>query len=80
VTFNIANTGATMHRFAIGAEPLTMDGAEPAASAAMAKGGMLDSGDTETVSADLKPGKYVLYCLMGGHYVAGQQTAFTVTG
>ena len=80
VTFNVTNTGATMHQFAIGADPLTMDGAEPAAAAAIAKGEMLHTGDTETVSADLKPGKYVLYCLMGGHYAAGQHIPFTVTG
>ena len=72
------NTGATMHQFAIGADPLTLDGAEPAASAAIAKGGMLITGDSETVIADLKPGKYVLYCLLGGHYVAGQKLPFTV--
>jgi uncharacterized cupredoxin-like copper-binding protein len=32
------------------------------------------------VTADLKPGKYVLYCLMGGHYAAGQKLPFTVSG
>ncbi len=80
VTFNVSNTGATMHQFAIGADPLALDGAEPAPSAAIAKGEMLHTGDTETVTADLKPGKYVLYCLMGGHYAAGQHIPFTVTG
>jgi FtsP/CotA-like multicopper oxidase with cupredoxin domain len=80
VTFDVSNTGATMHQFAIGADPLTMDGAEPAASAMISKSGMLHTGDTETVSADLKPGKYILYCLMGGHYAAGQKLPFTVTG
>jgi FtsP/CotA-like multicopper oxidase with cupredoxin domain len=80
VTFNVSNTGATMHQFAIGADPLTLEGAEPAASAAIAKGGMLHTGDSETVTADLKPGKYVLYCLMGGHYAAGQKLPFTVSG
>jgi FtsP/CotA-like multicopper oxidase with cupredoxin domain len=80
VTFNVSNTGATMHQFAIGADPLAMDGDEPTASAALAKGGMLHTGDTETVTADLKPGKYVLYCLMGGHYAAGQKLPFTVSG
>src|SRR3954469_23630545 len=80
VTFNVSNTGATMHQFAIGADPLTLDGAEPAASAALAKGEMLHTGDTGAVTADLKPGKYILYCLMGGHYAAGQHIPFTVTG
>ena len=34
----------------------------------------------ETVSADLKPGKYELVCHVAGHYAAGQRSAFTVTG
>jgi nitrite reductase (NO-forming) len=80
VTFDVTNTGGTMHQFAIGADPLTLDGSEPAASAAIAKGGMLHGGDSETVTADLKPGKYVLYCLLGGHYAAGQKLPFTVSG
>ena len=57
-----------MHQFAIGADPLTLDGAEPAASSALAKGDMLHTGDSGSVTADLKRGKYVLYCLLGGHY------------
>jgi FtsP/CotA-like multicopper oxidase with cupredoxin domain len=80
VTFNVSNTGAAMHQFAIGADPLTLDGAEPAASAALFKGGMLHTGDSETLTADLKPGKYVLYCLLSGHYAAGQKLGFTVSG
>jgi uncharacterized cupredoxin-like copper-binding protein len=80
VTFAVKNTGATMHQFAIGRDPLSMDGAEPAASAALVKSGMLNSGDSATVSAKLAPGNYVLYCLMAGHYAAGQHTRFTVTG
>jgi nitrite reductase (NO-forming) len=78
VTFAVANQGQAMHQFAIGRAPLAMNGAEPAASAILAKGGMLSGGGHETVSADLKPGKYVLYCLMSGHYAAGQHTEFTV--
>jgi nitrite reductase (NO-forming) len=80
VSFDVTNTGATMHQFAIGADPLTMDGDEPAETAALAKGKMLAAGEHETVSADLKPGKYVLYCLMGGHFAAGQKLPFTVSG
>jgi uncharacterized cupredoxin-like copper-binding protein len=80
VTFNVSNTGATMHEFAIGADPLALDGAEPAAGAAIAKSGMLHMGDSKTVTADLEPGEYVLYCTMGGHYAAGQKLPFTVSG
>jgi FtsP/CotA-like multicopper oxidase with cupredoxin domain len=79
VTFAVRNTGGTMHQFAIGADPLTLDGGEPAASAALAKGGMLHGGDSGTVTADLKPGRYVLYCIVGGHFAAGQHASFTVS-
>jgi uncharacterized cupredoxin-like copper-binding protein len=80
VTFNVDNTGATMHQFAIGADPLTLDAGEPAPGAAIAKGEMLHTGGSGTVTADLKPGKYILYCLLGGHYAAGQKLPFTVSG
>jgi uncharacterized cupredoxin-like copper-binding protein len=39
---------------------------------------MLSGGQSETVSADLKPGRYELVCIMAGHYAAGQKMAFTV--
>ena len=80
VTFDIANTGGTMHQFAIGRAPLAMSGGQPATSAAIAKGKMLMGGGKETVTAKLTPGQYVLYCLMPGHYAAGQHTMLTVTG
>jgi hypothetical protein len=35
-------------------------------------------GASETVSADLKPGKYELLCFMAGHYAAGQKMPFEV--
>src|SRR4051795_2429807 len=78
VTFAVANPGGTMHQFAIGKDPLTMAGAEPAPSAAIAKGKMLGAGQKETLSLNLKPGSYILYCLMSGHYAAGQHTKFMV--
>ena len=44
-----------------------------------AKGGDLAGGASETVSADLKPGKYELICHVAGHYQAGQTLPFEVT-
>lgn len=78
VTFALHNQGAAMHQFAIGKAPLKMAGAEPDPSAAIVTSEMLDAGAKATVTADLKPGNYVLYCLMSGHFVAGQKMAFTV--
>jgi uncharacterized cupredoxin-like copper-binding protein len=76
VTFNVTNTGATMHQFAIVKAPAQLTGGVP--SGALAKGAMLMGGKSETVSATLKPGSYELVCLMPGHYQAGQHVAFTV--
>ena len=39
----------------------------------------LAQGATETVSANLTAGNYVLICNISGHYGAGMRTAFTVT-
>ena len=40
----------------------------------------LAQGATETVSATLAGGNYVLICNIPNHYTSGQYTAFTVTG
>jgi uncharacterized cupredoxin-like copper-binding protein len=39
----------------------------------------LDAGDSETVSATLDPGSYVLICNVVGHYGLGMQLGFEVT-
>ena len=35
--------------------------------------------DSGAVTVDLKPGKYILYCNIAGHYVMGMWTMVTVT-
>jgi FtsP/CotA-like multicopper oxidase with cupredoxin domain len=75
VSFDVANTGGTTHQFAIG--PAT--GGEPAKASDVVVGKLLTGGSRETLTAALEPGKYTLYCLMGGHYAAGQHTELTVT-
>ena len=47
-------------------------------SALLNKGDELDAGQSQTLTADLKPGAYELVCFMPGHYAAGQKLAFTV--
>jgi uncharacterized cupredoxin-like copper-binding protein len=79
VSFMVDNGGATMHQFAIARNPVAMAGAEPAPSAALAETKMLGAGAKETIKVKLTPGSYTLYCKLGGHYAAGQHTAFTVT-
>lgn len=78
VTFVVRNAGQAMHRFAVGRAPLPMKGAEPSPAAALARGRMLGSGATERVTVTLRPGRYVLWCLVPGHYLAGQRTTIEV--
>jgi uncharacterized cupredoxin-like copper-binding protein len=79
VTFGIKNAGATMHGFAIASTPVALEGGMVEHSLLKAKGGDLAAGASETVSADLKPGKYELICHVAGHYQAGQKLPFEVT-
>ena len=79
VTFGIKNEGATMHGFAIASAPVKLDGGMVDHAGLAAKGGDLDAGAGETVSATLKPGSYELICHVAGHYQAGQKLAFEVT-
>jgi len=79
VTFGVKNAGATMHGFAIAKRPVNLEGGMVDHSLMTAKGGDLAAGASETVSADLKPGKYELICHVAGHYQAGQKLPFEVT-
>jgi uncharacterized cupredoxin-like copper-binding protein len=78
VTFSVKNTGATMHGLAILPAPAKVQGGMLDESAFVAKGSDLASGDSETLTVDLKPGSYELVCYVPGHYMAGQKLAFTV--
>ena len=57
VTFGVKNEGATMHGLAMVSAPAKVDGGMVDHSTFLAKGGDLAGGASETVSADLKPGK-----------------------
>ncbi len=73
VTFLVHNAGQAVHRFAIGRAPLAMRGSEPSPTSAVARGKMLGPGASERVTTTLRPGRYVLWCLIPGHYLAGQR-------
>lgn len=78
VTFNVQNTGQTMHGFAIVPSPPKMAGADVDESAFIASGDHLQPGASGQVVTHLKPGSYELICHMPGHYAAGQHMAFQV--
>ena len=58
--------------------PSRLSGGMVDESTFVAQGGELAGGASETVSAELEPGKYELLCFMAGHYAAGQKMAFEV--
>ena len=78
VTFAVKNAGATMHGLAIVADPAKAPDGMLDPSTYLAKGKDLAAGATDTVAADLKPGRYELVCFLPGHYAAGQKLPFEV--
>lgn len=77
VTFQVKNSGATMHQFAIVKAPAQLAAGVP--TGALGKTGQLMGGESGTVTTTLKPGSYELVCLMPGHYQAGQHIPFKVS-
>jgi nitrite reductase (NO-forming) len=74
----VKNTGATAHGLAIVADPPTASGGMLDESTFLVKGKELAPGASETVMADLKPGRYEFVCFMPGHFAAGQKLPFVV--
>ena len=79
VTFAVKNDGATMHGMAMALTPVKAAGGMLDETALLAKGKDLMGGDTDLITAELKPGKYELVCFVPGHYGAGQKLPFAVT-
>jgi hypothetical protein len=50
-----------------------------AARLLLGKGKQLAGGESDVITADLKPGAYELVCFLPGHYSAGQKIPFEVT-
>jgi uncharacterized cupredoxin-like copper-binding protein len=79
VTFAVKNEGATMHGIAMTPAPAKAPGGMLDESTLLGKGNELAGGETDLVTADLKPGSYELVCFLPGHYAAGQKLPFEVT-
>ena len=79
VTFAIKNEGATMHGMAMALAPVDAPGGMLDEHSLLGKGKELAGGETDLVTADLKPGSYELVCFLPGHYAAGQKIPFEVT-
>ena len=81
VTFEATNVGQVPHELMIERMPIKMDApGQPNEDAAQ---GMIDDmgpGQSGSMTLNLKPGNYELFCNVPGHYAMGQHTMFKVTG
>jgi uncharacterized cupredoxin-like copper-binding protein len=89
VRFQLANNGPSTHEFIVvrtdraaaqlplQRDGLTVDEEGPNVDDVDEAEG-LDIGDRRTLTLDLAPGHYVLFCNMEGHYLGGMHAAFTV--
>jgi uncharacterized cupredoxin-like copper-binding protein len=81
VTFHVQNTGKLIHEMIVGRPPIKGPLASGKMSEATSVGEVaeLKPGTAGSVKLSLKPGTYILYCNIPGHFAAGQHVAFTVT-
>jgi uncharacterized cupredoxin-like copper-binding protein len=79
VTFIAHNGGTLPHMLMVEKTPLKMDApGQPSESAALADTGMIQPGQTKSITVTFKKGTYELFCNVPGHYAAGQTTTVTV--
>ena len=87
VTFSLTNTGSIIHNFRViktdldpAKLPLDSSGfkVDEAQVTVVKQGKELDPKGSETVTAQLQAGKYVLICNIATHYQSGMHAAFTV--
>jgi uncharacterized cupredoxin-like copper-binding protein len=81
VTFHVQNTGTLVHEMIVGRVPIKGPLADGRMSEKTSVGEVaeLKPGTAGRVTLSLKPGKYILFCNVPGHFAAGQHVAFTVT-
>ena len=89
VQFAIDNNGPSTHEFVVVRTDLTDDklpvegdevNEEDPSLLHVDEQEDIASGTTATLSVDLQPGHYVLFCNVTGHYQAGMHTTLEVTG
>jgi nitrite reductase (NO-forming) len=79
VTFIAHNAGTLPHMLMVEKSPIKMDApGQPTESAALADTGLIQPGQTKSITVSLKKGAYELFCNVPGHYAAGQKTAISV--
>jgi uncharacterized cupredoxin-like copper-binding protein len=87
VTFEVTNSGPSVHNFRLVETDLAPDALPYDDETFQVDESQLDilatttefpSGETETVTAQLEPGDYVIFCNVAAHYESGMHAAFTV--
>jgi uncharacterized cupredoxin-like copper-binding protein len=89
VTFDVSNHGPATHEFNVdrtnlAADSLPIDSTglqlDSASSQLQHQGSIesLDLGASRRLSLDLKPGHYVFYCNLPGHYLSGMRVSLDV--
>jgi uncharacterized cupredoxin-like copper-binding protein len=82
VTFKVSNKGALEHELVVVKAALAPNKLpvknQVVTLKPLKKAGPFKPGKGGTLSVSLKPGKYVLFCNLKGHYSAGQRIGFTV--
>ncbi|MFL5894217.1 MAG: cupredoxin domain-containing protein [Thermoleophilaceae bacterium] len=79
VTFNVHNSGKLVHEMIVARTPIAVAGSRASEKTSVGEVSELRPGTSGHVKLNLKPGSYVLFCNVPGHYAAGQHVAFTVT-
>ena len=79
VSFAVKNEGATMHGMAMAVAPVDAPGGTLDEGSLIGRGKELAGGESDLITAELKPGSYELVCFLPGHYAAGQKLPFEVT-
>jgi uncharacterized cupredoxin-like copper-binding protein len=89
VTFDITNSGPSVHEFVVMKSDLPddqipVDGEEANEDApglrAVDEKENIAAGSQVSLGVTLEPGHYVVICNIAGHYSAGMHASFTVTG
>jgi uncharacterized cupredoxin-like copper-binding protein len=80
VTFTATNVGAVPHELMVERAPIKMEGpGSPVEDAALGMIEDMEPGESGQMTVTLKPGMYVLFCNVPGHYAAGQHTMLRVS-
>jgi uncharacterized cupredoxin-like copper-binding protein len=80
VTFIASNVGRVPHELMVERMPMRFDSPmHPNEGAAQGMIEDMDPGKSGRMTMHLKPGTYMLFCNLPGHYAAGQHTVFKVT-